>query len=230
MFMPVTQNKPAPYAPPKAILEVMDRFRNRGMQSPVNSDVLARAGVSDSLIPRTLQSLQTLDLIDDEGKPTDTFEGLRMAPEGEYKARLGEWLKGAYAEVFSFVDPAQDDEIRVRDAFRSYQPIGMQPRMVTLFLGLCNAAGLVAEKGTATARAPSTTPKRNPLKRTAPKPTPQITSSTLPAPITGLLSQLPRQGEGWSKKRREQFLHTFSAVLDFCFPVTATEAHKEEQE
>src|SRR5262245_32378107 len=101
--MPVTADRPAPYAPGSAVLDVIDRHRNRGLPSPINSEVLGRAGIAQTLIPRVLQSLVTLDLIDAEtGAPTPTFEAIRRAPETEYRARLAEWLKGAYADVFSF--------------------------------------------------------------------------------------------------------------------------------
>ena len=144
--MAVTAEKSAPYAPASAIIALIERHRNRGLPAPVTSEVLGRAGISNSLIPRTLQALQVLDLIDEQGAPTETMEGLRLAPEAEYQKRLSEWLKGAYADVLSFVDPAQDDETAVRDAFRSYNPVGQQPRMVSLFLGLLATAGMADEK------------------------------------------------------------------------------------
>jgi hypothetical protein len=144
--MAVTQDKPVPYAAPTSILEIVSRRRHRGLPNPINADVLGRASIPPSLIPRTLQALQTLDLIDEEGNPTPTFEAIRKAPEAEYKRSLEDWLKGAYAEVFAFVDPATDDEVRIRDAFRSYNPAGQQDRMVTLFQGLCVAAGLAPDK------------------------------------------------------------------------------------
>ncbi len=93
-----------------------------------------------------MQALQTLDLFKENGNPTETLEGIRLAPEAEYKKRLEDWIKGAYADVFAFVDPAVDDDTRIRDAFRNYQPIAQQPRMVTLFKGLCAAAGLIGDK------------------------------------------------------------------------------------
>lgn len=144
--MSVTADKAAPYAPASAVIDLIQRHRNRGLPSPINAEVLARAGVSESLIPRTLQALIVLDLIDDQGAPSRTLEGIRLAPEAEYKQRLSEWLKSAYADVLKFVDPAMDDETRVRDAFRNYQPIGQQSRMITLFLGLMAAAGMAPEK------------------------------------------------------------------------------------
>ena len=38
--MPVTADRPAPYAPASALLEVLDRFRNRGLQGPITTEVL----------------------------------------------------------------------------------------------------------------------------------------------------------------------------------------------
>lgn len=226
--MPVTADKSAPYAPPSVILDLIERHRVRGLPSPVNSEVLARAGVSESLIPRTLQALQALDLIDQDGKPTETFEGIRLAPEGEYKQRLGEWLNAAYADVMSFVDPSKDDETKVRDAFRSYIPVGQQTRMVTLFLGLCAAAGLSPEKPAQPRRsrsAPPTTAKR----QTTRKPAKSGAYGNLPAPIAGLLSSLPSDGEGWTQGQRDKFMETFGAVLDFCFPIAEDGALEQEQ-
>jgi Family of unknown function (DUF5343) len=136
ILVPVTAAKPTPYAPATAILDLVHRYRSRGLSTPVNTEVLARAGISNSLIPRTLQALQTLDLINQDGTPTQTFEGLRLAPEAEYRARMAAWLRSAYADIFTFADPTKDDASQIRDAFRNYQPIGQQDRMVTLFNGL----------------------------------------------------------------------------------------------
>src|SRR4051812_7146316 len=91
--MAVTQADPAPYAPASAVLEIISRRRHRSLPTPINADVLARASVSPSLIPRTLQALQTLDLIDGDGQPTLIFEAIRTSPEADYPKRLEEWLK-----------------------------------------------------------------------------------------------------------------------------------------
>ena len=144
--MPITNEQPAPYAPTKAVIGLIERHRRNGLPSPVTEDVLQRAGISASLTSRTLQALMTLDLIDDQGRPTPTLEGIRLAPEPEYKQRLADWLRAAYADALSFVDPAQDDETKIRDAFRAYKPVGQQPRMVTLFTGLFAVAGVRPEK------------------------------------------------------------------------------------
>jgi hypothetical protein len=244
--MAVTTESAAPYAPASAIMEVIKRYRDRGMPTPINGDVLGRAGVSASLIPRTLQALAVLDLIDEKGMPTTILEGLRRAPQPEYQQRLAEWLNGAYADVLNFVDPATADEPAIRDAFRSYNPVGQQPRMVTLFVGLYAAAGIrKTEK-------PQSAPR--PGARTAsPRPTNRVSSASpalksalnqkvgrtmqrgtdLPEPVMGMLTRLPANGKGWTQADRDKFLSTFGTVLDFCFPIeeqAALDAEAEEAE
>jgi hypothetical protein len=224
--MPVTADKPAPYTATKPVLDIIERHRNRGLPSPVDADVLIRAQVPESLIPRTLQALVSLDLIDDEGRPTQTFENLRLAPEAEFKKRMGEWLKSAYADIFAFVDPATDDETQIRDAFRTYNPVGQQGRMVILFIGLCTAAGLMAEKtGTnhsakASIRASSKmTAKVSVAKPAVMKFAGGAGKSIVPPVLVGLLESLPNAGEGWTAEERAKFLKAFEAMLDFSFPV-----------
>jgi Family of unknown function (DUF5343) len=230
--MPVTADKPAPYAPASAILGLIERHRNKGLPSPVDASVLARAGISDSLIPRTLQSLQILDLIDDEGRPSQILEGIRRAPEAEYQQRLSEWLHGAYGDALSFVDPSKDDEGRMRDAFRHYNPVGQQPRMVTLFTGLFTAAGVMPERqrqvvprkqGNGKQRTPTPVRARARSDNTTGSgaqslPAAAPTASLHPA-LAGLLASLPNYGESWTRGQRDKFVATFGAVLDFCFPI-----------
>jgi hypothetical protein len=234
--MPVTPDQPAPYAPASAIMGLIERHRNKGLPSPVDADVLARAGISDSLIPRTLQALNSLGLLTEDGRPSEVLEGLRLAPESNYRQCLAEWLKSAYADALNFVDPATDDEIRIRDAFRSYKPTGQQSRMVTLFVGLFTAAGVIPERQRQPTRQArqsqpaKTKAKVNSVSRGA-GPSQQnssysespslslASSSGLPPAISGLLVSLPKAGTGWTKERRNAFLTTFGSVMDFCYPI-----------
>jgi hypothetical protein len=229
----VTQDKSAPYAPSSAIMGVIERYRSRGLPLPVNADALARIGVSGSLIPRTLQALQTLDLVDDAGAPTATLEGIRLAPEAEYKKRLEDWLKGAYPDVFSIVDPGADNETNIRDAFRTYQPMGQQERMVTLFQGLCSAAGLIPEKVAAPRRVNSipraAAPRVSSFPSRRPPPSSSSTSrsssppppsgASLPPALNGLLASIPTTDRGWTQAQRDKFYATFGTVLDFSIPI-----------
>ncbi|MCR6643770.1 MAG: DUF5343 domain-containing protein [Terricaulis sp.] len=156
--------------------------------------------------------------------PTQTLEGLRLAPEAEFKTRMVEWLNGAYADVLNFIDPATADEVSIRDAFRAYQPVGQQPRMVTLFQGLYAAAGVIPEKQTPprpARHAPKLPPAKRIVRIATPPPLHKPSSSVpeLPAPIAGLLATLPTADDGWSKDRRDKFVNAFGTVLDLCFPI-----------
>lgn len=230
--MAVTTASAAPYAPPSAVLEVVARYRNRGLSTPITGEVLARAGVSESLVPRTLQALQILDLVNDKGMPTDTLEGLRKAPEQEFKARLADWLNGAYADVLKFIDPATASETDIRDAFRYYNPIGQQPRMVTLFMGLYAAAGIGPERQVAAPRPNARTSQPRPRvaqgkptpPRYEPRSNPKRQAGGLPPALAGLLDSLPDPEEGWTLDERDKFYDTFGTVLDFCIPIVSERA------
>ena len=235
--MPVTADQPAPYAPPSAILEIISRRRDRGLTAPINADVLARAGVSSSLIPRTLKSLQTLDLINEQGQPTPTFEAIRVAPTPEFQPRMQEWLKNAYADVFAFVDPSQDDEGKITDAFRSYEPAAQQRRMVILFRDLCMAAGLAPQKPAKTEKPSSTrpaarAPTTRPTKAVPAQPNKRATTNAygLPPAIAGVVESLPSPEEGWTAAERDKFITTFKAVLDYAIPVVQRKASSEAAE
>lgn len=143
--MALTQDGPAPYAPTSAIVSVLDRSRARGLPPTIDKDALLRMGISESLAPRTLQALQILDLINDDGTHTQTLEKLRVAPEADYKNHLAEWLNAVYADILHYVNPEEGDDASVRDAFRPYKPHSMQDRMLTLFTGLYGVAGIWPE-------------------------------------------------------------------------------------
>jgi hypothetical protein len=234
--MPVTSDNPAPYAPASSVLSIIERHRNRGLPTPVDTDVLARAGVTQSLIPRTLQALQTLDLIDENGRPTDMLEGLRLAPESEYKQRLAEWLNAAYADALQFIDPATADETEIRDAFRSYRPTGQQSRMVSLFVALFAAAGIGPERQTPTPRRSAraaASPRTNRTPRALAGPTARSRPNSigeLPPALAGLLASLPPQGQGWTEEERGRFMATIGPVIDYCYPVIGSGQENEELE
>lgn len=136
----------APYAPPTTILSVVEGYRDRGWPTPFTPDVLAKANVPESLVPRTIHSLKLLGLIDDTGEPTDVLREIQRAvTDDDARRRLGDHVREVYGEVFAFVDPSTDELQRVEGAFRSFRPSGQRRRMVTLFLGLCAWAGLVPE-------------------------------------------------------------------------------------
>jgi hypothetical protein len=218
---------------------VVNSLRDRGLASPITSDVLLRAGITDSLVPRTLRSLVGLELIDEEGRLTPAMEMLRRAPSSDLKARLAEHVHAVYEEVFQFTDPAKDDPKRIADAFRVYEPIGQRSRMVTLFLGLCEAAGIipegVARRSSATpsngvSRKPVPPKRQNERGKDAQPSGGSGVPSNVPEPIKGLLSALPSAARGWTQGQRDRWMNVFSTVLDFAIPVREVELEPDADE
>lgn len=241
----------APYAPPATVIDVVERYRERGLQTPITTEVLERAGVSQSLSQRTMQALRLLDFIEADGTPSTELEQLSRAPAEEWQQGLRDLLTTAYAEVWSFTDPAKDDIQRVRDAFRPFNPRGQQERMVTLFLGLCEWAGIdVSAAASSKKKAPAAESARTKPSngRQVPAASPQRPASTkrrtrkdvpadategVPPSLLGLLKEIPRDGRSWTSKRRAEFLEAFAAVLSFSVPVVDspdTEDDAEQQE
>ncbi len=140
----MSEGDKAGYAPTEQVTNVIARFRDYGMATPFTVEVLHKAGVPESLAPRTLASLKLLGLVADDGSPTELFETLKKVPNDDYKSTLQEWLRSVYASIFQFVDPASEPD-RVEDAFRGYEPHGQRNKMVSLFMGLCAFAGLIEE-------------------------------------------------------------------------------------
>lgn len=238
--MPIQKDGNAPYAPAATVTDVIERYRDHGLATPFDADLLERAGVPPSLSARTLQALKLLDLLDADGQPSAQMQDLARASSEEYKERFAEIVRAAYADVLAFTDPAQDPPERVEDAFRSYTPRGQRPRMVTLFLGLCQYAGIVDEipkrrpgpkpgpKPRASApRASSEALPRAEMRRVRARPAkPSVAQSQsypenrLPDAIAALLSELPGQGQSWTAIQRGSFIGAFSALLDVYYPIS----------
>lgn len=227
--MTLRTDRPAPYAPAATILAVINGFRDRGLATPFTPEVLLRAGVTDSLVPRTLNSLQVLDLIDEGGNPTAQLEGLRRAKTDEFKVRLEEVVRSVYAEVFQFTDPAKDDANRVTDAFRVYEPSGQRGRMVSLFMGLCEAAGILPEglprKPTSTGAGRKSLAKPIIAKRSSDSVKGGEYATLVVAGVDPLivaaLQKLPPNKKGWTQEERTKWLTFFTTTLDFTVPIRA---------
>src|SRR6266571_3063613 len=160
--MVTDMEKLTPYAPLAPLVALIRRRREKGLPEVLNSEKLAQLGISEGNISRILQALRFLNLIDEEGHQTEWFSRIARAKEQEYQSILAEIIKGAYHDVFTIIDdPKQATDIELNDAFRFYQPQSQRSRMIFLFRGLCQEAGLIAGgPPTTRKRARTTTPSK----------------------------------------------------------------------
>ena len=168
--MALTPGGRAPYAPSKTVLSVIDRHRAVGLPK-IDMDTLERIGVLESLRPRTLATLKTLDFYDEgTGKITPEFDNLSRVPTGEFPDYLGMLLKKVYAPIIEVTgDPQTASMQSIEDAFRTFEPRGQIVRMVQLFVGLMTAAGIMDESAEAEARPATARPTSDKPKVEKPK-------------------------------------------------------------
>jgi hypothetical protein len=145
------------YLPVEAVTRVLDAVRHGRLPDEVTLQVLREVGTPDSVAPRTLRALENLGLLEPDGRPTDVLRKFATADDIEARRALASALKDAYADVFAAVgDVAVAPHEEIEAAFAHLEPATQRHRMVRLFLGLCQYAGLVegrVRRGSSTSRA-----------------------------------------------------------------------------
>jgi hypothetical protein len=188
----------AGYAPATGVVGIIEKCRQRTLDGPIDSALLKRIGVPDSLIKRTLNSLRFLDLVEPSGATTPTFDALVAAHPDDYQGQFAEVVKKAYSKVFAIVDPAIASPDELRNAFWGFEPRGQTDNMIRLFLALCQEAGIIEGRPKSE---PSAKRKRTTPSRRSPNGQEQLPRAELPDPGPPLRGErvigefLPHKGE-----------------------------------
>lgn len=219
-----------PYAPAKRVLDIIHRFRERGLPDVLSRQELHRLGAAEGNSDRIHKTLQFLDLIDQSGKRTPSFDRLGKASTSEYESVLAEIVRAGYAPILAIVDPKVDTDIAINDAFRHYEPAGQRKQMVVLFLALCREAGLAnaiaAERSPQSRKEATGSVQVRNIPRRAGKSSERVPdAATTDEPsgsdyrlLSALIQQLPKDGK-WTQGRRDRWLQAFTANIDLLVEV-----------
>ncbi len=221
----------APYAPPKNILDIINRKRERGLPETITTTVIEQVGIPSSSASRTLRALHFLGLIDEELKQTPIFEEIGNASSSQYPELMKKLVKEAYKDIFTLIDPAIDSMEKIQDAFRRYEPKAQRSRMIALFMKLCSEAKLTNNKATR-----KSNKSINVTKRFKPLPTfpsnnsennlakSDVDQKKNPLSVAeknlflALIDQLPTNRQ-WSKTKRERWIQAVIATVDLLVEV-----------
>lgn len=143
--MAVSDDNYRPYAAVANVQAVLDRVRNRNMPSAIDATYIRAAQVPEKSIGRVRDALRFLDFVHADGTPTQRLQAYAVAAValGEQKQDLlAAAVRDSYRADFERIDPAQDAQDVIVDAFSPYAPKSQRIRMVMLFLGLCRFAGI----------------------------------------------------------------------------------------
>ncbi len=135
-------SRSAPYAPPATVLAVVHHFRQRELPETLPDERLGQIGVKDSVLRITKQALVFLNLLREDGTTTDNFRALRYAADEDYLRLFRELVTSAYRDIVTIHDPETATRGQLLNAFRPYSPASQHDRMITLFLALCQEAGM----------------------------------------------------------------------------------------
>jgi hypothetical protein len=221
-----------PYAPAKPVLDIIRRFRERGLPEVLSRQELHRLGAAEGNSDRIQKTFQFLDLIDQSGKRTPIFDRLGKASSSEYQSVFAEVVRAAYAPILSIVDPKADTDIAINDAFRHYEPAGQRAQMVVLFLALCREAALaesaapprhatVRREATAAVQPRGSAPRKTRIiDRSEETGASDEVSGSDYRLLSALIQQLPRDGK-WTERRRDRWLQAFTANIDLLIEVAS---------
>jgi hypothetical protein len=213
----------APYAPAGAVISVIKQFREKGLSEPITQNLLEQIGVPSTMVGPTMRALLYLQLIDESGNFTRAFDRLRRASSEEYPKILAEIVRKAYLPIFTIVDPTNDSDIAIADAFRRYDPANQRQKMVRLFIGLCKEAQVVERqtrslKISVRTRKEDSATQSSPLKQSTIENKDNTTASAQGEMkdyrlISAIIQHLPTSGY-WTPEQRKRWLDALSAAVD----------------
>lgn len=134
----------APAAGVVNVLSVIRRYRLREFPKRFGPDDLHHVGIPFIDVDRTMHALRLMDLVDAASTATPRFQRIQDSQSEEaYHEALAELLREVYEPIFESCDPTTASDLKLRAAFREYEPAEERERMIALFKALCAEAGMI---------------------------------------------------------------------------------------
>ncbi len=125
-----------PFVAPKSISEIMDFIRRPGWRPQMNTELIKKLGIATNNEGKLLSTLRFLGLIDENGRPTDDFDGLKK----NYAPTLKRLTRKKYADLLKTIPPQLMTRQRLKTYFR--KPAQGAERRARFFIWLCAESGI----------------------------------------------------------------------------------------
>lgn len=232
--MPKLSENFAPYTSIGNMLVLLGRIRKGWTPSSIDGGEMARAGITSGNANRTITTLQFLGLIDEDNNTTSTWKAIATSTTNDYPKVLEGVLRNAYSFIFEIhPNPAEATDVDIANAFAKSEPLNQRTRMVSLFRGLCQEAGLIAgdpltrDRKTNTKQSGSKNTKNNSSEDFNPKIqktfiAPPVVDSSLRwyNDLQTLMGRLPNpDNPRWTKTERDRWLTALQSMLDLLIKI-----------
>lgn len=130
-----------PYGRPSAIEEIFKLIREEQNWNPsaINISTLKNLGIAPSKESLTVQSLKFLDILNEDGVPTEVFQRLRH----EFQPTLERQIQQAYKTIFDQIPVGRiNQESLVKFFVREGYVEDTAEYQGALFVQLCKTAGI----------------------------------------------------------------------------------------
>lgn len=225
--MPETEEKLAPpYVPFRTLFNFIELLRKIGVPQRIDRSVWGSmcSGATGSYL---MVTLRYLELIDDDGAPTDTLNRVVQSSD-QGKAHFKAIVPKAYSGILHGIDPQRATLNQLQEQFRESGVTGSTvKKAVRFFLTICRFSGIALSPHlSGKIRESTMTRRRSPQRarrrtdnaesgeeRSLPPttPVPGVISENLL--LRGLFEKLPKPGTVWPDADRENWVEAAKAVF-----------------
>lgn len=211
----------APYTSIGNMLLLFKQIRKGWIPGQIDKGEMVRVGITAGNANRTIAALEYFGLIDENKVPTNTWKAIATATTNDYPTVLEGILRSSYPTIFELhPNPNDATDVEISNAFAKSEPLRQRDRMIALFRGLCQEAGLIS--GEPLTREKTSSPKRNSdsSSKADQKRVPATPPSVNPSlrwynDLETLMSKLPNpDSPKWTKSEKERWLAALQATLD----------------